>query len=539
MFQVALKESYFPAQAGKPLLPRSIGDELRLAAQEAASRIALIAYTAAGESQRQWTYGQLLQQSEQLAARLAQRYVKGTRIAVCAPNIPEWVILEYAAALAGLVLVTINPSFQMEEMNYVVGQSKAVALFHVQSCRGNPIAAIASIVKSRQPLLHTLIDMQDEAAFHGVPDPVTAQLPQVSADDAAQIQYTSGTTGHPKGAILTHRGVLNNALLAGERLAMDERSRYLNMMPMFHTAGCGLGTLMPLIVRGRVILVEQFHPQVVNAIIEQEQVTCLLGVPTMLLGLIEELKHAARRHAALRSIIAGGSMVPPGLVSRAMEQWGCTVQVGYGQTETSPVITQTWKHDSPADLSETIGQPLPHTEVAILDPSSNAVLPLYEIGEICTRGYLLMREYNDNPEATAATIDEAGWLHTGDLGTMDERGYVRITGRLKEVIIRGGENLFPAEIENAMLSHPAIAEVAAVGIPDDKWGEVVGCFVRWQEGVTPLTVDELAEHSLTLLSPQKKPRHWIAVDEWPLTGSGKIQKFKLREQFQKGVYSPL
>lgn len=529
MYLIQLKQSYFPAQAGKPLLSHSIGDDLRLAAHDAERRIALIAYSAEGALAGKWTYGQLLQRSVQLACHLAAQYAKGTRIAVCAPNIPEWLMLEYAAALAGLVLVTINPSFQLAEMSYVIGQSKAVALFHVQSCRGNPIGDIARQVQFAQPALHTLVDMQDERAFHGSPVPLSVQLPQVSGDDAAQIQYTSGTTGFPKGAVLTHQGLLNNARLAADRLGMDENSRYLNMMPMFHTAGCGLGTLMPLAVRGRVILVEQFNPRLVNELIEREKVSCLLGVPTMLTGLLEDLQYAPRQHASLKAMIAGGSMVPRSLLTQAMQQWGCPVQVGYGQTETSPVVTQTFADDALEDLCDTIGQPLPHTEVAILDPASNAIQSLNEIGEICARGYMAMREYNDNPEATAATIDASGWLHTGDLGSMDARGYVRITGRLKEMIIRGGENLFPAEIENVMQSHPAIAEVAVVGIPDDKWGEVVSCFIRWEHGATPLTDEQLSAYALSYLSPQKKPQYRITVEAWPLTGSGKIQKFKLRE----------
>lgn len=538
MYPVQLTESYFPAQPGKALLRVSIGDALRTAALDAGDAIALVAYRHDGARVRQWTYAELLHDAQSLARGLAAKYAKGTQIAVCAPNIPEWVILEYAAALAGLVLVTINPSFQAQEMGYVIRQSGAVALFHVQSCRGNPIADIARTVQAAQPTLQTLVDMQDADAILEL-SRTQAALPAVAEGDAAQIQYTSGTTGFPKGAVLTHRGLLNNALLTGERLAMDADSRYLSMMPMFHTAGCGLGTLMPLCVKGRVILVEQFAPALVNDIIEREQVTCLLGVPTMLVGMLEQLKYTPRRHASVRSLIAGGAMVPRSLVTQAMRQWGCPVQVGYGQTETSPVVTQTFRSDALDDLCDTIGRPLPHTEVAILDPASNAIQPLHAIGEICARGYLLMREYNDDPAATQAAIDADGWLHTGDLGTMDERGYVRITGRLKEMIIRGGENLFPAEIENAMLAHAAIAEVAVVGVPDEKWGEVVACFVRWEEGAAPLSHLQLASHAFAYLSPQKKPQHWIAVAEWPLTGSGKIQKFRLRQQFEAGEFAHL
>lgn len=539
MYKVSLKESYFPAQPGKALLTESIGETLRLAAQDFSDKKALVAYRADGSLDRQWTYGQLHEQAEHLAYRLAAKYEKGTKIAICAPNIPEWVILEYAAALAGLVIVTVNPSFQVSEMSYVVSQSGAVALYYVQSYRGNPIADIARQVQSEQPALRSLVDMEDAEAFFGASESAAASLPEVDANDAAQIQYTSGTTGFPKGAVLHHRGLLNNSLLVGDRLGMDGDSVFLNMMPMFHTGGCGLGTLTSLAVRGRVVLLEQFLPEVANAIIEQQRVSCFLAVPTMLVGILEDLSQTPRQHDSVKAIMAGGAMVAPSLVKQAMDQWGCPVQVVYGQTETSPVVTQTWREDTLDDLSGTTGQPLPHTEIAIRDPNTNAVKPLNTVGEICARGYSVMHAYNDNPEATAATIDQSAWLHTGDLGTMDERGYVRITGRVKEMIIRGGENLFPAEIENAMVTHPAIAEVAVVGIPDDRWGEVVSCFIRWEENATPLVRHELEEHALSLLSPQKKPQYWVAVCGWPLTASGKIQKFKLQEQFERGHHRTL
>jgi fatty-acyl-CoA synthase len=236
--------------------------------------------------------------------------------------------------------------------------------------------------------------------------------------------------------------------------------------------------------------------------------------------------------------MSGGSMVAPELCRKARAVFGAPIQIVYGQTESSPVITQTWYEDSEHDLTRTTGQPVPHCDVSIRDPATNKVVPIGAQGEICARGYLIMHGYNDNPEATAKTIDKEGWLHTGDLGTMDARGYVKITGRVKEMIIRGGENLFPAEIENAMLEHPAVSEVAVVGVPDEKWGEQVACFIK-PAGVARPGAAELKAFVRERLSPQKTPVYWIYVDAWPLTGSGKIQKFKLVEAFERGDYAPL
>jgi fatty-acyl-CoA synthase len=270
-------------------------------------------------------------------------------------------------------------------------------------------------------------------------------------------------------------------------------------------------------------------------VIEREKTDFILGVPTMLVALINEVEKSGQDVSSMQRIMSGGAVVAPELCKKASVAFGAPIQIVYGQTEASPVITQTWFEDCLEDLTETIGQPAAHVDVSIRDPATNSVVAIGEQGEICCRGYLIMTEYNDNPEATAAAIDAEGWLHTGDLGRMDPRGYVRITGRVKDMIIRGGENLFPVEIENAMLEHPAIAEVAVIGVADDVWGEQVACFMRCNGGETPDGAS-LKAFVRERLSPQKTPAYWIWVDEWPLTGSGKIQKFKLRESFQRGAH---
>ena len=338
--------------------------------------------------------------------------------------------------------------------------------------------------------------------------------------------------------MLHHRGVTNNARLTFLRLGARAGEVSLNFMPMFHTAGCGVLTLGACQAGATMILARLFDPSVMLGLIESEQVGLLLGVPTMLVALLEAQAARPRSLASLRIACSGGSMVPPELIRAVNDVFGCPLHTVYGQTETSPVLTQTQADDALADVLETVGQPLPQTEVSIREAGGGGVLPVGAVGEICARGYGLMLGYNDNPEATAAAIGPDGWLHTGDLGTMDKRGYVKITGRVKEMIIRGGENLFPAEIENVVLEHAAVAEAAVVGVPDERWGEIVVCFMRLAPAAV-LDRPALVVHCRERIAAQKTPAHWIVVEDWPLTGSGKIQKFVLRDRFVAGDYTPV
>jgi fatty-acyl-CoA synthase len=309
-------------------------------------------------------------------------------------------------------------------------------------------------------------------------------------------------------------------------------------MPLFHTTGCAVSVLGGLGNVATMLLAPMFDPVMIAEATERERTTFILGVPTMLVALIDEVRHSGRDVSSIKRIMSGGSMVAPQLCREAQAVFGAPIQIVYGQTETSPVLTQTWFEDTLQDLTETIGQPAAHTEISIRAPQSNSVLPVGEQGEICARGYSVMLGYNDNPQATTAAIDCEGWLHTGDLGRMDARGYIKITGRVKEMIIRGGENLFPAEIENAMLEHDAIDEVAVVGIHDEKWGEQVACFVRSNSDEL-LRAADLKAFIRDRLSPQKTPTYWVSVSDWPLTGSGKIQKFKLSNAFVAGKHEVL
>jgi fatty-acyl-CoA synthase len=535
MYDLRLTESLFPAQPDNDVLETTVGGLLRDRAAASGDAMAMVEIDIGGETGRSWTYEALLSDSERLALALATRFAPGDRICVWAPNIPEWLLMEYACGLAGLVLVTANPSYQAAELRYVLEQSRSAALFTIESYRGNPMAEIAAKACDGLPGIREVTDLEDLAALYRVGDR-TSVLPDVSPEDAAQIQYTSGTTGFPKGAVLPHRGLTNNARLVAARVGAPDGATWTNFMPMFHTSGCGINALGCVQTASRMLMVKMFDPAQAIELIERERPDVMLAVPTMLVGILEALDQEARDMSSVQVVISGGALVAPELIRRVRDRFGCFYQSVYGQTETSPVVTQSQREDSADDLCHTVGQPLPCTAISIRSTDDNTVAPLDSVGEICVQGYCNMTGYNDNPEATAATIDTDDWLHTGDLGTMDARGYVRVTGRVKEMIIRGGENLFPAEIENVLLEHPGLAEVAVVGLPDDKWGEIVACFLR-PEGGAQIDAGELRSYCRQHLSPQKTPSVWVNLTEFPLTGSGKIQKFKLREMYTDGNFA--
>ena len=538
MYQVQLKVAEFPAQADQAILKTTIGGILRHRAEQSPGLLAVAEAGCDGDETgrlgRALTYSELLTEAEQLAAALLSRYEPGERVAIWAPNALEWVIFEFAAALAGLTFVTVNPSSQARELSYVLLQSKAVGLFTVESYRGNPMWRIATEVTSDLPQIRELVNLDDrDALFRG--GGRTVSLPPVRPDDPAMIIYTSGTTGTPKGVVLTHGGVTNNSRFLFLRLDPPIGRPVVTAVPLFHVGG-SVGALLGSIQHGSpFILLRMFNPALILALVEQHKAGTVTGVPTMVFALLEQQEGQPRDVSSLERVLCGGAMIAPELIRRVQAAFGCGVQNIYGQTEVSGVLTQTHLLDEVEDIAETVGQPLPMTEVSVRDLATGASLAAGEVGEICARGYCVMHGYNDNPDATAAAIDKDGWLHTGDLGTMDSRGYVRITGRVKEMIIRGGENIYPAEIENVLLEHPTVAEVAVVGIPDDRWGEIVGCFVRTTSGAM-LNEMELVQHCRARISPQKTPSRWIAVESWPLTGSGKIQKFTLRDMLLEGKF---
>ena len=510
----------------------TIGDALREAAAAAPQRPALVAGSADPAARRQWSYSELLAQSEEVAHALLARFRPGERVAVWAPNIPEWVLLEYGAALAGVVLVTVNPSYQAEELAYVLNQSRAAGIFLLREFRGNPMGEHLQAARDRCPHLREVLYIEAWEAF---PQDATAAsaLPAVAPGDACMIQYTSGTTGFPKGALLHHRGLVNNGAHTMATNGARDGCVYVGIMPLFHTAGCVLAVLGALACRGTLVLVEMFEPGLVLELMEAYRANAMLGVPTMLVALLEHPDFSRRDLSSVEVICSGGSTVPAALVQRLEQVLDAPFTIVFGQTECSPVACMTRPDDSIEDKAHTLGRPMPNVEVKIVDPQSGATLPVGQLGEFLTRGYHVMLEYFDNPEATAKTIDAQGWLHTGDLCSMDERGYCRIEGRLKDMIIRGGENIYPREIEELLFKHPQVGEVAVVGLPDERMGEEVGAFLRPAPGQS-LERDELFAYLREHLSPQKTPRLWFEVDAFPLTGSGKIQKFALREQWQAG-----
>ena len=534
MYEMHLKESLFPEQLDAELWDITVGELLRDIAATYPCSEAVVEVDENGDRALCLTYQEVLDTSERLAVALGTRFVRGEKIVVWAPNISQWIILEYACALAGLVVVTANPSFQEPELRYVLEQSGATGLFLVDNYRGNPMREIAHKAIKGNSVVKEMTNLLDGDALYRRAGE-TNQLPDIPPSDPAQIQYTSGTTGFPKGAVLSHNNLVNNARLFCERKKVGQHSIWANFMPLFHTAGCATGTLGCLQAACRMILIQGFDANVLAKIIEQEGITTFFAVPTMLVGLLEAIEIQPRNMKSLEVISTGGAPVAPELVRQVRTKLGCHLLTAFGQTEASPMISLNHDDVTLDDICETAGQPLPRTAVSIRSPETNSVLPLNTVGEICAKSYGVMIGYHDNPEATEAAIDDNNWLHTGDLGMMDLRGFIRVTGRVKDMIIRGGENHFPAEIESVMLEHPAVNEIAIVGLPDPKWGEIIAAFIR-TESAGALKADELKVHCRTFLSRQKTPTKWVVVDEFPMTGSGKVQKFAIREKWLSGKY---
>jgi fatty-acyl-CoA synthase len=530
MYPLSLAESYVPAQTDGVLLDSTVGGAFVAAVTATPGAAFLTEMGAAGERLRSWTYAQAGQQVEALAQALRANFTPGERIVIWAPNSPDWILLQFAAALAGLILVPANPAFRSAELRHIVEHAGAVAIFSCEHYRGAPLLELAAQLRAEVPQVRGVFDVKAIALPQG--GDRSTPLPAVLSSSATQIQYTSGTTGRPKGAVISHHAFTNNARLCFERLGIAGGDKLLHFMPLFHTGGCGF-LLLGALQRGvEIVLADRFDPSVINALVEQRQISVLLGVPTMMVAMLETLKARPRDFSTLRLVLMGGSPVSAQLVRRVRESFGCRVAVLFGQTETSSNMTCTWPEDSPEVIAASVGQPLPHTEMAIRHPHSGAVMAIDQVGEICVRSYTRLIEYHRDPQATARAIDADGWLHTGDLGSLDSRGYLAITGRLKDMIIRGGENIYPAEIEAVLAQSPQVAEAAVFGIPDEHWGEVVCCCVRPAAGQA-YDAAQLADFVRRHLAGPKVPLHWRAVDSWPLTGSGKIQKFALRDEFLK------
>jgi fatty-acyl-CoA synthase len=518
---------------GGPVLETTVGGVLRAAAEQAAETVALVEGTPEQRLRRRWSYADLLADAERVARALLGRFAPGERVAVWAPNSPEWLLMEFGAALAGLTLVTVNPALRAREVAFVLGQSRAQGVVLAPAYRGADLGETLAQVRGELPSLREAISLADWDDFATSGSPAE-RLPEVRPDDQAQIQYTSGTTGFPKGAVLCHRGITNNARYCAEILQAGPGDVWVNPMPLFHTAGCVLLTLGPVQGLFTQVVVPGFEPGLVLRLLESERSAMFGGVPTMLLALLDHPDFAGTDLSRIRCAYGGGATFPPPLVRRVEAAIGAPMSITFAQTEASPSITQSRLDDSPDDRAETLGRAHPWVEVAIADPATGERLPAGTVGEIVTRGYHVMKGYFDDPAATRAAIDADGWLHTGDLGSADERGFYRIEGRLKEMIIRGGENIYPREIEQLLYAHPGVADVAVVGVPDDHWGEQVAAFIRPAPGEA-VGQDELRSYCRARLAAHKTPVHWVFVDDFPLTASGKVQKFVLRERFAAGA----
>ncbi|WP_149830991.1 class I adenylate-forming enzyme family protein [Streptomyces tailanensis] len=536
--------SYRPADTSRPVLDLTLGDILRQAASTDPDRLALIeaappgaVLSGADRTDRTWTYAQLLDDAEHAASWLTERFAPGEHIAVWAPNLPEWVILQYGAALAGHVLVTVNPAMRDAELQHVLSQSGAVGLLLTDSFHDTDMAAAVERIRSGLPRLRV------QASFTGwladIRRTTRAPLPSVDPGAAAQIQYTSGTTGTPKGAVLHHRGLVTNAAFVAARAGFPRHGTWVSALPLFHTAGCDLTVLGVAANAGTLVLVQVFQPDLVLEALQKHRADFFGGVPVMLSALLNHPSFDSHDLSACSAVLSGGDRVPPELIAETERRFGVRLSVLYGQTELSPAVTQTAPDDDPDDRLHTAGRPLWQVEVKIADPRGGDPVPVGEPGEICARGYQAMLGYHDLPDATAQTLDPDGWLHTGDLGVMDERGFVTVTGRLKDMIIRGGENIYPAEIEAALLAHPRVRQAAVLGVADPHWGEQVAAVIIPADHADPPTAAELHAHLRATLAPHKTPRHWYSGDAIPANAMGKIQKFLLRRQIGHGDLKPL
>ncbi len=494
-----------------------------------------------------WTYAELRQRARRVGrALIASGIEPGERFGIWATNVPEWLELQFGAAYAGAIVVPMNPLYRASEVEFVLAKSGAAACFVLPENRGTSLWEIT--VAAGAELDHVRLLVPIGAAQEGAPswdewlaggdgvdeDLLERRRREVRSSDTSQIQFTSGTTGFPKGAELSHGGIVNDARLFAHRATLPQHGRHSNPMPYFHCGGCVMSTLGSVATGSAQMPAVTFDPARISRTIEEERCTSASMVPTMMIGLEEQVARDGRDLGSLEIVVTGGSPVPPQVMNRWIERYGVGINNTYGLTECSPVICATLPGDPVELQTTTVGPPLPHVEVDVVEPGGTEPVPIGVQGELRSRSAMLMKGYWDNPEATAETIGPDGFLRSGDLATMDENGYVSITGRAKEMIIRGGENIYPAEIENAIRELDAVADAAVIGVPDERYGEVCAAFVRLTEG-SSLSEGEMREQMAGRVARFKIPAHLRVLEEFPLTPSGKVQKFKLREHFLAGT----
>ncbi|WP_159838760.1 AMP-binding protein [Nocardia sp. CY41] len=525
--------SYASGVSDVPLLGDTIGGNLDRTVAAFPDREALVDRP----SGRRWTYRALGAAVDALACGLADQGIgKGDRVGIWAPNCAEWFIVQYATAKIGAILVNINPAYRTSELRYVLRQAGVRMLVAAERFKSSDYVAMIEQVRPDCPALTEVLVLGTpawDALTHTTidADRLTTLAARLSADDPINIQYTSGTTGFPKGATLSHHNILNNGYFVGELCGYTEQDRICVPTPFYHCFGMVMGNLASTSHGAAIVIpVPSFDPKATLAAVAAERCTSLYGVPTMFIDMLAELDTAAVDLSTLRTGIMAGSPCPVEVMKRVIGRMGMReVSICYGMTETSPVSTQTRRDDGIDRRTATVGRVGPHLEVKIIDPATGLTVPRGEPGELCTRGYSVMLGYWDDPEKTAEAIDAARWMHTGDIGVMDAEGYVAVTGRIKDMVIRGGENIYPREIEEFLYTHPDILDAQVIGVPDPKYGEELMAWVRMREGATPLDAAALREFAAGKLAHFKIPRYVHVVEEFPMTVTGKIRKARMRE----------
>ncbi len=531
-----VKLSYSSGSSDHSLLGETIGENLKRIVSKYPMKDALVC----NEQNIRYTYSQFYYQTEIVARSLLALGIKpGDRVGIWAPNRVEWVLIQYATARIGVILVTINPAYRVNELEYVINQSEIKTVFASQQFKTSNYFEMLRKVKPNCPTLENVVIFENDwnrflGEYENVSKSKLSTIEQeVQFDDPVNIQYTSGTTGFPKGVTLTHHNILNNGYFIGIRLNYSALDRVCIPVPFYHCFGMVIGNLA-CTSHGACMVIPSasFDPSITLETVQKEQCTSLYGVPTMFIAELDLPNFEKYDLSSLRTGVMAGSPCPIEIMKKVQSLMNMKeISICYGMTETSPVSVQT-KIGTPLEKQiSTVGTVMDHLEVKIIDPQTGAILPRGEQGELCTRGYSVMLKYWNNPEATAQVIDQNNWLHSGDLATMDDEGYVNITGRIKDLIIRGGENISPKEIEDFLYQHPKISDVQVIGVPSEKFGEEVMAWVKLKEGETCL-VEELQEFCL-VIAHYKRPKYWKFVQEFPMTISGKIRKVEMRENSVK------
>ncbi|SDE03247.1 fatty-acyl-CoA synthase [Rhodococcus tukisamuensis] len=531
--------SYASGTWDSPMLGDTIGDNFDRTVAAHGGRDALVDHA----SGRRWTYTELAAEVNGVAAGLLARGVgKGDRVGIWAPNCPEWTLIQYATAKIGAILVNINPAYRSHELQYVLEQAGIRLLVSATSFKTSDYAAMIETVRPQCPGLESVVLLGSEdwralvadglAAQAADPSVLASAQAALSSDDPINIQYTSGTTGFPKGATLSHHNILNNGYFVGELCHYTEADRVCIPVPFYHCFGMVMGNLA-CTSHGATMVIPgpAFDPKATLEAVQAERCTSLYGVPTMFIAELAEPGFDDYDLSSLRTGIMAGSPCPVEVMKQVIERMGMTeVSICYGMTETSPVSLQTRSDDTVDQRVSTVGRVGPHLEVKIVDPATGLTVPRGEAGELCTRGYSVMLGYWENPEKSAEAIDAARWMHTGDIGVMDSDGYVAITGRIKDMVIRGGENVYPREIEEFLYTHPDVLDAQVIGVPDAKYGEELMVWIRMREGAAPLDAAAVRAFCDGKLAHYKIPRYVHVVDEFPMTVTGKVRKIEMREQ---------